>query len=759
MEIIKVKTEQVIARKKEKVKQWYLIQEGSVIQKFGFSQVKLGRNAIIGILERDIFVCDYIAGEDTVLAALTCETPDDLKRIFSGNEKIRSIFLRAALEQRHQMLCLYASLYDKTQQFQRYVESIYDEYKTLSNKYRIDESTFSKMECFKPLEMQHRAESWEVNNSISLIKTYLSEYLALMEKDDSLTVAVIMEASAQMRRVTLGIGEMEYYLSYNKDVLMAESENDIFDLFFDLTINAYNKRFDTRELHEKIKSIVEFVEKMGIYNSALITRRYSEFKNYDFTIGIPDIDEETGRVEKVRKEIDVVSEDCLVHILVYAGYKDDEIESIANKIESYRNLPDMLSTDSLAYSLRKQIAVIFYDVYYRVFIRSMKEEDSLDQILEMFLNFGFMDVNFTGEENVKALYDLTAHLDICHSEHIYTIYEWLKCIYRGEKEPSKNEFDLNYQGYLNEERKAGNIAQEDIIELLNDPEKKVEFEIRNMFTSVNRTTYGKVTTFCPILGEYDLINSIDKMLVTAERLENAMNEIRKLDYSVFYREVLFTDSARGINCEMIMTEILPDIILMPNVGTKAMMWQETAGVKTDTPARFMFPIFTAVDVDDLMLETIGRYHWEMCRKVEGIRWNDVRERSLTAEYCTYIQFYRKNNDLSTEAKEKVKSQLVRSKNNYREVFVKDYINWIKFESKGSFRLNKVARDIIVRYCPLNKKVRNDLKANPIYQNSIQRFENETAKKLQRYQGLYDKYVKAGGEITPELKENIEFYEM
>ena len=208
-----------------------------------------------------------------------------------------------------------------------------------------------------------------------------------------------------------------------------------------------------------------------------------------------------------------------------------------------------------------------------------------------------------------------------------------------------------------------------------------------------------------------------------------------------------------------MTEILPDIILMPNAGTKAMMWQETAGVKTDTPARFMFPIFTAVDVDDLMLETIGRYHWEMCRKVEGIRWNDVRERSLTAEYCTYIQFYRKNNDLSTEAKEKVKSQLVRSKNNYREVFVKDYINWMKFESKGSFRLNKVARDIIVRYCPFNKKVRNDLKSNPIYQNSIQRFENETAKKLQRYQGLYDKYVKAGGEITPELQENIEFYEM
>ena len=45
-----------------------------------------------------------------------------------------------------------------------------------------------------------------------------------------------------------------------------------------------------------------------------------------------------------------------------------------------------------------------------------------------------------------------------------------------------------------------------------------------------------------------------------------------------------------------------------------MMWQETAGVRRDTPARYMFPIFTAVDLDDMMGETTGRYRWEICRK-------------------------------------------------------------------------------------------------------------------------------------------------
>ena len=210
---------------------------------------------------------------------------------------------------------------------------------------------------------------------------------------------------------------------------------------------------------------------------------------------------------------------------------------------------------------------------------------------------------------------------------------------------------------------------------------------------------------------------------------------------------------------MIMKEVLPDMILMPNAGTKAMMWQETAGVKRDTPGRFLFPIFTAADLDEMMVETVGRFRWEICRKEQGVHWNDIREKSLTSEYCDYIQFYRKNHELSPDAKEKVKNALTRARNNYREVFVKDYVNWMKYESKGSYRLNKVARDILVRYCPFTKEIRAELKANPMYTNSMSRFEIQNAKKMQRVVGVYEKYKKSGGEITQELRDNLLFYQM
>ncbi len=756
MELIKVQSNQVIASKKDKVKDWYLIQEGTVIQKFGFSEVKLGRNAIIGILESDRFLCDYIAGEDTVLAAFACENCEDLKKILAGQEKLRKIFLKAALEQRNQMFEVYANLYNKSRKFHTFVENTYNQYEVLCNKFKIELNSFTRMEHFNPLEMKHKAEEWEIKNSISLVKKYLVEYLQLMEKDDSLTLGAIMEASAQMRRVTLGINEMEYFLAYNKDIIMSENENDIFKLYFNLAIDAYNKKFDILPITEQIYNIGNFVKEIGIYNVRLASRRISEYDNYDFDS--QDISDSSSSVV-VRRDIDITAVDCMDHILRYAGYNNNEIEEICSKIQKYKDLPDMHSTDEVAYKLRRSIVPIFYDIYQKVFMKAVKDENSLTPILEMFLNFGFMDMELVGEEKAKALYDMTAHMDICHSENIYTIYTWLKAIYHGEKEPSKNEFDMDYTGYLAEMRTGGKITKQQEMELRDNCVMKVEYEIKNMFATVNKTTYGKITSFCPILNEYDLLNSIDKMLVTAEKLENALNDIRKVDYSLFYREVSFSDPQRGINKELIMKEILPDIILMPNAGLKAMMWQETAGIKRDTPGRFMFPIFTSVDLSDMMLETVARFRWEMCRKIQGVHWNDIRDKSLTAEYCAYIQFYRKNNDLSAEAKEKVKSTLTKVKNNYREVFVKDYVSWIKFESKGSFRLNKISRDILIRYCPFVKNIRNELKINPMYQMSIQRFDIEVAKKLQRYKCVYEKYQKSGGVITQELKDNILYYQM
>ena len=93
------------------------------------------------------------------------------------------------------------------------------------------------------------------------------------------------------------------------------------------------------------------------------------------------------------------------------------------------------------------------------------------------------------------------------------------------------------------------------------------------------------------------------------------------------------------------------------------------------------------------------------------------------------------------------------------MFVKDYVNWLKYESKGGFRLNKVARNILVTYCPFAADIRAGLNLNPMYENAFRKLNAENLKNEQRLNMLYDRYEKAGGEITAEFKENLKYYQM
>ena len=95
MNVLKVKKGETLARKQDKVMEWYLIQEGSVIRQFAFAEIIMHRNAIVGILENEWFACDYVANEDTTLIVIPCKNAQDLRmrtspssRFFTANTKI-----------------------------------------------------------------------------------------------------------------------------------------------------------------------------------------------------------------------------------------------------------------------------------------------------------------------------------------------------------------------------------------------------------------------------------------------------------------------------------------------------------------------------------------------------------------------------------------------------------------------------------------------------------------------------------------------
>ena len=173
----------------------------------------------------------------------------------------------------------------------------------------------------------------------------------------------------------------------------------------------------------------------------------------------------------------------------------------------------------------------------------------------------------------------------------------------------------------------------------------------------------------------------------------------------------------------------------------------------------MLSLFHLEDLQMSILRLTGQFRWEMCKREQGARWNDVSERSLTSEYFDYVQFYKKNNELSSDAKEKIKNDLVRAKNNFKEMFVRDYCVWVLYESSGSPRLNKVVRGILFTYCTFAKEIRDKLEINPMYKEMIARYYVKQGQKKHRMDNLLQKQRNCGKSVPDEILKEQEFLEM
>lgn len=761
MAVVNIEKGKHFIKSGDKVTELYWIVQGSVLQVLSNQKFVIEKGHMIGLAEgtTGVFACDYVTNEDCVIYSYQYEDEEDLKKIFEAQPRNAVVFLMSAVRGANMALHRYAEYWTLCHKFYTFTSELYRQYRIICEKLKIEEKPFSKMDYFEPLLLEKKVRKSKIDYFASLSKMPKAIMDAFYGKDQALIIGEIIHAGECMNQSVPLVEEMYQYLLDNQDMLLNDQRNDLFALYFDLTKRAAAQGMDLALFQKKIMTIVEFAKACRVYDKELIETRFAEFESYDFSKAAEEISEAKKEEKEVEIEEPPMGDEWLTYILKYASYDEEKIKRAVMLIEEYRELPDMYSTSDEVRKLRRDITKMFYDVYMRTFKKSLKQSD-VPTIIKMFLNFGFMDVSLAGEDNVSELYDLAETIEEkCKSTNVYTAYEWLKSIYAGENEPSKNEFDLDYVGYLREQKRMGEITAAQEKAFLDDNWNKTIYEMDNMFKSTNRATYGKFATFQPVLCEEDLINSPTSMLITVDRLNDALDYLRSVDYSLFYHEIVFSDPDHGITKETLQKEILPYIILMPNAGSRSMMWQETAGSRRDTPARFIIPILTVVEPRDMMIELSGRYRWEMCRKIQGMRWNDVTERSLTSEYCDYMQFYRKNHDLSAETKEKIKNALVKAKNNYREVFVKDYQCWIKYEAKGSCRLNKVAREIVFTYCPFSKDIRKVLAGNPMYQSMFEKYEIFKQRKVRHVSNFYDKYQKSGGTLTQEMQDNMDFYEL
>ncbi len=496
-------------------------------------------------------------------------------------------------------------------------------------------------------------------------------------------------------------------------------------------------------------------------------------EEYDFNLNI-DEEELDSVIEKLERTSESrETENDKIKIIMGAEQIPEEIKNPTKKLiemssideerakvllkglDEFRKLKDKFNTDDDARKTRRSVTNVFFEIYKEVARRAIIDGNN-SKLVKMFLNYGYMDDELLTPNQIIDLYEIN---DKTNSKkfNIFYIDEWLKKIYDKEEMPSVNGFGQDYKEALREMKKRGMISEKEAEEDFESSSKRLEYEIDNMIQTTQRLCYGQISVYFPILHSDMIIKDLDASLIRRETIEKTINSVMEVDFSAFYREVLYKNAELNITKELVMQEVLPNIILMPTYGSRAIMWEELSTRQKNSTGRFLFPIFTSEDLESLAIPTIGAFRWELCKTMLGPAWNDITQMSLTSEYSDYVQFYKKNRNLSDDSKEKLKIQIKKCRNNLREVFVSDYFIWIKYESKGIMRLNRVVRNILYRQVPFSKDIRDEVEKQPMFAEIANRFKNIRNKKASEIENRYYKFTKSGNPLPKELENHIDFY--
>lgn len=720
---------------------FYIIAAGSAAAHARGHEIILKKGDIVGIFDitTPVHTCSYTAVENCSLIPYSFEDTDALLALLERNSDLSKLFILSFCRNIISLIRECQASYKECAAFYQYIEQTLAHYQNICHSIGLSRKILPFMDSIQKLEAE------------DVPAFFLEEYYTSMRKvisDSPNTVPAnfvygFLTKSYEdvYHMLTLDDKFMDIQKTYS-DYLLNEDSLDLLDVYSDIFFRAQNNGANITNIDESINLMIDKMKQLPLINQELLTERVSAFH---------------AKAASTREKEPISKEDSLIHeelnnslefILNYADTVETTAAEFNKLIDRFKRTADRNSTDKETDLLRRQLTKLFYLIYNEVIQISLKQ-DSIPTIIKMFLNFGYMDPTLCGFENAVALYKITENYHGLKEEGIYTFYEWIQEIYQGHKQPSRNEFEQDYIAYVRNLKRERKIDRETENRMLDDDMGKVMYELQNVFPQVNKVTFGRVFSYCPILLEENMLKSFDDLLMTPRKILDTFDKITAVDFSAFYHEILFEDQKINIK-EPVQIDIRPDVILMPNAGIKGILWQEIEGMYRTTPGRMMISALHVENVDKTFIRMTGEFRWEMCKRTMGARWNDFASHSLTSDYCSYAQFFNKNRDLSFDTKEKIKELLKRCKNNFKEMFVRDYIVFVQNESTGSSRLNRVVRSILFQYCPFSQEICDSLQGNGAFIDCLDKYRIRKAQQLHRFNQILLKYQNAGKPVPEEI---------
>ncbi len=797
MERMEFKAGEVLHTESELVKSLDFIVSGRIEILAPAFRLGAGHGVVLGIFEHvnEPYQYNYLVTEDTVIERYPFRRKSDVDAIVRDHSGECDLLVSSGASLTLNILGQYQRTRRRTETFRRTLVKSYSEYRHLCSTYGLEIQPWPLAEESEPFQPEKELPEWmgDYYNQLGLMPQEIKK--AFYSTHTSLTTAAILDAVHHIFMIRRLFDQLENYTSELREQYMQSA--DLYDLYRNLYLrNAVKDSALASGITDSVNAYHKALVRSALIPEEHLNQRLTHYENAvsanSFAIPSDPGSETDTPAETASKEANTasVSEDdsaslaealltevhapveipespdpftplvgSLETILAYTSLDESEEDRFRRLISEYRNLQDKNSREDSARELRRDITNTFFHLYENAAITVLESSKKPPLPVQLFLHFGYMDEELIGRENALYLLKLLLQTNASESRtgHVYTMFEWLGAIFRGEKEPSRNDFDQDYPTFLRSQRQNGLITESQEKRCLVSAGKRIRFELENFFSLALKMSSGHPVSFCPVLSSHNIVRNLKDVWVTKTRIEDGWDRLRSIDFSLFFREALFRSADRNIPRESILLEVLPDVILLPAIGSRGGLWQEISGTRRDTPARMFLPVFLNEDLETVQIRLAGQFRWQICKRIQGARWNDLSDLSLTAGYVDYLQFYRKNADLSSEAKEKVKTEISACRNSFENVFILDYLQWIRYESQGSPRLNKVAKQLMFQYCPFSAEVRRKLEGNAMYASMIHRHEARAEKQFRTLTSKYRKYRKENIPLPQEIEDYIAFY--
>ena len=734
----------------------HLITKGTVQAEYPGGTYLLKKGDVIGICEicSEVHFLSYTAAEETTIMTYPVNNMEALGDLLQKHPDAARIFLLSLFSQINTLLGQSSISEMNCATLHQNLMADYEKYNSLCSRYRVSPRSLDGIQDIAAYIVEEDPDIWLNSYYLGLHNVYAGGAANTLVQEPGLSLGMLRKGSLDFRKTYTLLDEQNHYSTQILQYYFSSSGNDLFEYYTSLYYKLGTNSEDAAALSADIERMIQHFENNPALDANQVAQRVGSFRSKLSMISAP-APESDKKEDSLNASVLSELTGSLNTILEFAGPEFKEADSFREHVNTYRELEDKNAMDDKVSRLRKQLTTEFNALYSAVFKHSVSVPH-IPTPVKMFLFFGYVDEELAGSENCVVLYNLTFGIEDQSKFGVYTFYHWLNAIYNGEKPPSRNEFDEDFTDYLNKQKAQGNLTASQVSSMINDPMSRVKYELENMFPSANKVTFGRISTFCPLFTADNVLKDLKSSFVTVTQVSKALESIRSIDFSAFYRESMDYENMDIMGKETIHVEYLPDVILAPNVGIRGVMWQEIEGKKRNSPGRMAFSIFHMEDITTSMVRLTGEFRWEMCKRIQGPRWNDVSERSLTSEYFDYVQFYRKNHELSSEAKERVRVSLQRAKNSFKEMFVRDYIIWVLFEGNNSPRLNKVARKILFTYCPFPAPLMANLSQNPLYGELTERYKVLASQRVHHLEVLAQKIKNTGNKVPDTLEAEINY---